>query len=164
MLECFADTVMTHLKECEETVRARKRKKIQEASHSLCFSLYSSYSVENSCCHQNFSPYICNDLVPGLNIGMKREIRCNCLQGGESGAIPVAVRPPNPQMGELGNLILHCHCLKNGKAIRLGSSQKTCQIINNIMLSGEKLKCKGHRTFIFLSYFPEAVTKKIFQR
>ena len=45
--------------------------------------------VENSSCKQNFSPYICSDLVPGLIIGIKREVRC------KSGAIPVAVRVVN---------------------------------------------------------------------
>src|SRR5437773_4662523 len=58
--------------------------------------------------------------------GMKREIRC------KSGAIPVAVKPPNPLKGELGSLIL-LPLSQDGKAIRLGLSQKTCQINTNII-------------------------------
>jgi hypothetical protein len=49
----------------------------------------SSVIVENSSCKENFSPYICSDLVPGLITGIKREVRC------KSGAIPVAVRVVN---------------------------------------------------------------------
>jgi len=53
----------------------------------------------------------------------------------------------------------HCFGSSEWEGFNNALSQKTCQIINNlptgrqafILLSGEKLKCKSRRTFIFLS-------------
>jgi len=49
----------------------------QQLSITNSSSIVQYPHVENSSCHEYFSPYICSDLVPELKTGMKRETGVN---------------------------------------------------------------------------------------
>ena len=108
----------------------------------------------NTCWQKDFAVKIPDlHLLPQL-VGLvssetiKREVRW------KSGAIPVAVKP----YWEILNCIATVS--KNGKVIKKGPSQKTCQFHKQHSCFRVKGRDdKAHRYLLY--YFPEAVTKKI---